>query len=259
MEQERRVGPWPAEAERQRRESAWPEGEARQRRRTRWSEFREAYPRIVTAMALGMLLLVLADVGLLFLRSQYRRESAQARQGMSALEKQRADALLESEEGRTALMLALVRQQSVTEKGLNLAISLEDGTMDLQREGSELRQMRVEIGPEAVIGQEPGAVRVTPPLGKRHVARVVDASYVWEAPEWVYLQRGRSVPASRGVKGGLGHIAVLLDDGTPLYSRPAAGPLADESYVLPGGVRVDAADLAAIRENLTPGLPVYFF
>src|SRR5688572_19595977 len=99
MEQDRRVGPWPAEAERQRRESAWPEGEARQRRRTRWSEFREAYPRIVTAMALGMLLLVLVDVGLLFKRWQYRREIAQARQGMSALEKQRADALLESEEG----------------------------------------------------------------------------------------------------------------------------------------------------------------
>src|SRR5688500_5143993 len=124
MEQERRGEPWPAEAERQRRESAWPEGEARQRRRTRWSEFREAYPRIVTAMAIGMLLLVLADVGLLFMRSQYRRESEQARQGMSTLEKERADALLESEEGRTALMLALVRQQSVTEKGLNLAISL---------------------------------------------------------------------------------------------------------------------------------------
>lgn len=256
---ERRGEPWPTEAERQRREAAWPKGEARQRRRTRWSEFREAYPRIVTAMALGVLLLILVDVVLLFKRSQYHRESAQARGSMSTLEKQRADSLLESEEGRAALMLAMVRQQSATERGLNLAVSLEEGTMDLQREGSQLRQMRVEIGPEAVIGQEPGAVRVTAPLGKRRVARVVDASYVWEAPDWLYLQRGHSVPASRGIKGGLGRIAVLLDDGTPLYSRPAVGPLADESYVLPGGVRMDAGDLVAIRENLTAGLPVYFF
>jgi len=255
---ERRGEPWPAESARQRRESAWPEGEARQRRRTRWSEFREAYPRIVTAMALGVALLVLADVGLLFKRSQYRRESVQARQGMSALERERADALLESEEGRTALMLALVRQQSVAERGLNLAISLAEGTMDLQQEGSQLRRMRVEIGPELVIGQEPGAARVTPPLGKRHVARVVDASYVWPPPVWLHSQGGRGVP-SGGIRGGLGNVAILLDDGTPLYSRPAAGPLADESYVLPGGVRLDAADLTAIRENLAPGMPVYFF
>jgi hypothetical protein len=210
-------------------------------------------------MALGVALLVLVDGALLLKRWQYRRESARARQGMSALEKARADALLGSEAGRTALMLALVRQQSVTERGLNLAVSLAEGTMDLQREGSQLRQMRVEIGPEAVIGQEPGAAKVTPPLGKRHVARVVDDSYVWQAPAWIYGQRGQSVPADRRIKGGLGSLAVLLDDGTPLYSRPAAGPLAEESYVLPGGVRLDAADLQAIRENLAPGTPVYFF
>jgi hypothetical protein len=60
------------------------------------------------------------------------------------------------------------------------------------------------------------------------------------------------------VKGALGPIAVLLDDGTVVYSRPTEGPLADDAYVLPGGVRADAADLEAIRENLGPGLPVYF-
>lgn len=256
---ERRGEPWATEAPRQRRQAAWPEGEARQRRRTRWAEFREAYPRVVTAMALGVLLLVLADAALLFKRWQYRRQSASARQAMTALERQRADALLESEEGRTALMLALVRQQSVKEKGLNLAVSLAEGTMDLQREGSQLRQMRVQIGPEIVIGKEPGAARITPPLGKRHVARVVDSSYVWPVPAWLHSQRGVGVPASRGIKGGLGEVAILLDDGTPLYTRPATGPLADEAYVLPGGVRVDAADLQAIRENLAPGTPVYFF
>jgi hypothetical protein len=58
--------------------------------------------------------------------------------------------------------------------------------------------------------------------------------------------------------GALGEIAVLLDDGTVIYSRPRSGPLADEDYVLPGGLRADAGDLQAIRPNLAPGLPVYF-
>ena len=150
-------------------------------------------------------------------------------------------------------MLALLRQQAVKEKRLNLAVSLEEGTMDLQQDGSQLRQMRVEIGPEAVIGQEPGAARITPPLGKRHVARVVDDSYVWQAPAWIYGQRGQQRPREPRDQGRPGQHRRPPRRRHPLYSRPAAGPLADESYVLPGGVRVDAADLEAIRENLTPG------
>ena len=92
----------------------------------------------------------------------------------------------------------------------------------------------------------------------RRVAAVLDGSYPWEVPAWVYLHRGQPVPAHRRLPGALGPIAVLLDDGTALYSRPEQGPLADPAYVLPGGVRVLATDLLAIRENLAPGLPVYF-
>jgi hypothetical protein len=256
---EKRGEAWPAEAPRQRRDAPWPDTEERQRRRTRWGEFREAYPRIVTAMALGVLLLLALDVGLLFTRSEYRRESAAARGSMTTLERERADGLLGSREARGALMLALVRQQSLSEKKLSLSISLEEGTMDLRRDGSQLREMRVQIGPEATVGLEPGAMKVTPPLGKRHVVRVVDGSHVWHTPAWFPAHRGQGIPTSRLSPGGLGTIAVLLDDGTALYSRPQAGPLADDAYGLPGAVRVEAADLQAIRENLGPGTPVYFF
>jgi hypothetical protein len=256
-EMERRREEWAADEPRQRREEEWPEGQVRQRRH--WSDFRDAYPRIVTAMALGMLVLFAADAALLYKRSEYRRESGAARGSMTALEKQRADALLESKEARTALMAALVQQQSVRESKLNLSISLEESTMALQQDGSELRTMPVEIGPEVSVGQDPGAIKVTPPLGKRQVSRVVDDSYVWEAPEWVYSSRGQAVPASRAIRGGLGPLAVLLDDGTPLYSKPSEGPLAEESYVLPGAVRLEAADLKAIRVNLSAGTPVYFY
>jgi hypothetical protein len=137
-------------------------------------------------------------------------------------------------------------------------VDLKGGTMALQREGAQLRAMRVDVGPEVTVGQPPGALKVTAPLGVRRIARVVDGSYEWEAPAWVYTSRSRPVPASRRTRGGLGEIAILLDDGTPIYSKPREGPLAEDGFVLPGGVRVAAADLSAVAENLEPGTPVYF-
>jgi hypothetical protein len=258
MSPERRGVEWLDEAPRQRRRFPWPLAEPRERRRTRWGEFREAYPRIVTAMAVGLLGLIALDVFLLVKRSEYRREILADRAAMTATERQRTDGLLAASEERTALGLALVRQQAVLDRKLNLAISLEKGTMDLQREGAELREMRVEIGPEVSVGEAPGARKITPPLGRRRVAAVLDGSYPWEVPAWVYVHRAQPVPADRRLPGALGPVSVLLDDGTALYSRPERGPLADATYVLPGGVRVQATDLLAIRENLAPGLPVYF-
>ena len=54
-------------------------------------------------------------------------------------------------------------------------------------------------------------------------------------------------------------MAVVLDGGTVLYSMPAAGPLADSAYVLPGSVRVRAEDLEAIMPNVQRGTAVYFY
>jgi hypothetical protein len=63
-EMERRREDWAPDEPRQRREEEWPEGQVRQRRS--WGDFREAYPRIVTTMALGMLVLLAADAALLY-------------------------------------------------------------------------------------------------------------------------------------------------------------------------------------------------
>jgi hypothetical protein len=255
---ERRDGAWPEDQPRQRRRFPWPKGKPRERRQTRWSEFRDAYPRIVTAMALGLAAFLVLDVFLAFKAVQYRRQIRQDRATMTAHERERADALVASQAGRAELEQALVAQQAAKEKGLNLSVSLDDGTMDLQREGAQLREVRVQIGPEVTVGQAPGARKITPPLGRRQVAAVVDGSYAWEVPDWVWSQRGQPVPASRRIAGALGEIAVLLDDGTVIYSRPKNGPLADDSYVLPGGIRAGADDLQALRPNLTPGIAVYF-
>jgi hypothetical protein len=255
---ERREAPWPEESPRQRRLFPWSRSEPRERRRTRWSDFRDAYPRIVTAMALGLAGLLVLDAVLIFKARQYRRQIGADRKAMTATERQRADALLASQASRAELEQALVVQQAVKDKGLNLSVDLQEGTMDLQREGAQLREVRVKIGPEVTVGQPPGARKITPPLGRRQVAAVVDGSYAWEVPAWVWAQRGQAAGSERRVPGALGEIAVILDDGTVIYSRPKAGPLADEGYVLPGSVRADAADLEAIRPNLAAGIPVYF-
>jgi hypothetical protein len=177
---------------------------------------------------------------------------------MTATERTRADALVASAAGRADLQQALAAQQAVKEKGLNLSIAVDEGKMDLQREGAELRESRVKVGPEVTVGQPPGARKITPPLGRRQIVAVVDGAYAWDVPSWVWTHRGQQPPASRRLAGALGPIAVLLDDGTVIYSKPKTGPLADPSYVLPGGVLADADELQAIRPNLTPGLPVYF-
>jgi hypothetical protein len=243
----------------ERRGDAWDGQEVRQRRRPRWAEFRGAYPRIVTAMALGIVSLVALDGWVLYKRVSYRRETARLRRSMSDVERKRADTILSAAEGRMALQVELVRRKALGDPSLNLAVSVDEGRMYLQREGARLREMRVRIGPEVTVGDAPDAVRLVAPRGQRTVARAVGPSFRWEVPAWVYTQRGLPAPAQRSVEGALGPAAILLDGGTVIYSRPLAGPLADEAYVMPGAVRAEAADLDALMENVVPGMPVFFY
>lgn len=210
-------------------------------------------------MAVGLVAFAVIDGVLAFKRWQYGQETSRLRGRMTEVERRRTDAIVESNENRTQLMVALARRDAVGETGLNLAVSADKRAMYLQREGAQLREMPVKIGPEATVGTPPDEVRLAPPLGKRVVVRVVDSSYAWQVPAWVWTQRGQTSPADRRIAGALGPLAILLDGGAVIYSRPATGPLADDGYVLPGGVRAEAADLEAIRENLTPGMPAYFY
>ena len=255
---EQRVREWRADQPRQRRDSPWEPGTPRQRRRPRWREFREAYPRIVAGLALGVTLLLALDGWLLFERLRYLGQIRHYRQAMNTLDRQRADAVVAAGQSRAALTLELVHRHAVADRTLNLAVSLQDGVMRLQREGAPLREMKVEIGAEAVLGEPPDQVRLAPPLGKRAVLRVLRAGYRWEVPAWVYAQRRIPPPADRLVPEALGPVAAILSGGTVLYSKPDRGPLADDAYVLPGSVRVGREDLRAVADNLAEGTPVYF-
>jgi hypothetical protein len=224
------------------------------RRRSGWGEFRQAYPRIVAGMAVFLGLLVLADVVLAYKGLAYARETRRLRAAMSRLERERADTLVAAGEKQVALLIEVARLQASGEPALNLAVSLEDGRMYLQREGARLREMPVKVGPDTRTAD----VVVAAPRGKRAVVRVVEGDDSYELPAWAWSARNLPVPPSRAVKGGLGPVALVLSGGTVIYSLPAPPPLDAADYVLPGSVRAEAADLQAIRENLRPGMPVYF-
>jgi hypothetical protein len=243
----------------ERRDAKWPADRPRERRRPRWGEFREAYPRVVTALALGLIALVGFDAWLLVKRSRYARQIADARNAMSTGEQRRADAILAASEGRAQLQLALVQRDATLEDGLNLAVSLQAGRLTLQREGAELHEMPIRLGAEKEVGVAPDTVRLALPRGRFTIERVVDASYRWTAPQWLFQDRGFAAPAARDFEGGLGPVAILLSGGAIIYSDAASGPLQDATYVMPGAVRVPGADLKAIAGALEVGMPVYFF
>jgi hypothetical protein len=242
----------------ERREAPWEPGSPRQRRRPHWGEFRSAYPRIVTALAIGLAALLVADGWVLYKRWAYSRQIAADRAAMTDAERVRADAIVAAAHDRKRLQLALVRRDAQLEDDLNLAVSLESGRLFLQREGARLREIPVRIGPEKEIGGEPGGVRLAAPRGRFTIVDVVSGSHRWRAPEWLLAERGMPA-AAREFEGGLGPVAIVLTGGTVIYSDPTSGPLRDPSYVLPGAVRASAADLEAIREVLDVGMPVYFY
>ena len=203
----------------------------------------------------GMLIL---DGFVLSRRRRYQDETARLREGMSALERQRADQIVSQEHNKLLLALVLLRRQAKLEKALHLSVSVDSSAMYLERDGALLREMPVIVGAEKRIGVPPDTVRLAPPLGVRRVARVLTESDAWEVPAWVYVDRGIPVPEDRMVTGALG-TAVLLDGGAIIYTQPAAGPLADSAYVLPGSVRARSEDLRAVIPNLAPGMRIYFY
>lgn len=224
----------------------------------RWRELQEVYPRILTGMVLGIAVLLLTDLVLAYKRVQYGRELARMRASMTETEVRRVDAVTASEGSRLAIAVELARREALGDAELHLAVDTGNGLLYLERQGARLREMRVRLGREALVGTPPDAVLLAPPLGKRSVARVVDGSYRWAVPEWVYVDRGWPEPGDRRIPGALGPLAIFLDSGAVLYSRPAVGPLSDTSYVLPGSVRAEGPDFEAIRENVQPGMAVYF-
>lgn len=230
-----------------------------ERRRASWGEFRRSYPGLIATMAFALAALLAMDGWILAKRHRYRNEIARLRGSMTRLERERTDQIVAQEENKLRVAVQLMRRQSQMERTLHLSVTVDSGSMTLEREGALLRAMPVQIGPERTVGTAPDTVRLATPRGLRSVVRVLSDSDAWEVPRWVYDDRGAPVPQQRSIRGALGPVAVLLDGGTVIYSLPREGPLRDSTYVLPGAVRARAEDLRAILPNLNAGVRVYFY
>jgi hypothetical protein len=244
---------------RQPRHDPTPATPLRERRRPGWREFRRSYPGILITMAIALLAFLAVDAWLIRKRVRYRREIDRLRAEMTALERNRTDAILARDENRLRLAVELIRRQARFDKELHLSVTVDSGVMILEREGARLREMPIQIGPEKTVGASPDTVRMVAPRGARTIERILAEGDSWEVPAWVYADRGLPPSQNRAIQGALGPAAIILSGGTVVYSMPSVGPLNDSAYVLPGSVRARAGDLNAILPNLQNGMTVYFY
>jgi hypothetical protein len=222
-------------------------------------QFARYHRSYLVFFAIVILTILGVDGFVLVKRVAYEREIARLRAGMSRVERQRTDVALASEARRYQVMLALVRRQALVDKQIHLSVSVDSARMYLEREGALLREFPVRIGPERRVGAPPATVVMAVARGERTIQRILGPGDSWQIPRWVYTDRRLPIPADRSLKGALGAVAIVLNGGTVIYSRPQVGPLNDSSYVLPGSVRAREADLKAVVPNLNAGAPVYFY
>ena len=224
-----------------------------------FSEFRKRHPAFIAILAVIIVGLVAVDGWVLYKRAAYAREVARLRAGMSDFERRRSDAVTNTHEAQTAMMMELLRRQAKIDKEIHLAVDVDSGRMYLERDGALLRENAVEVAPEKRLGAGKDTVRMAAPRGTRSVERILGAGDAWEVPEWVYADRGIPRPAELPLVGALGPVAIVLNGGTVIYSLPTVGPLNDSTYLLPGSIRASAEDLRAVVPNLQRGTVVYLY
>jgi hypothetical protein len=214
-----------------------------------------------TLLVAGLLVAGAAAVGMRVPR--YRAEMEHFNSQLTAAQRATRDSLLQHQEKRTRLAIAVLRRdlriRSLEQKKRHLAIVLDDSVLELRMGRATLRRARLTIGPDSTVRAPDGRTwRLIRPVGERKIAER-QSSPTYTVPEWVYVSRGQPVPAesARRVPGGLGAYVIRLDDGTEIYSRPTAGPLAET--VKPGAFMANARDLAAIFDAVDEDTPVYIY
>lgn len=227
------------------------------------SALRRDHPVFFWGMTTLILLFAVGAVAVALRVPQYQREAEAMAREMSKEERATRDRILQSQTRRSELALALLRRdlrlKSLQQKGLHLAISLEDSTLALRHGKATLRSVPVQVGADSVVRAPDGRTwRFVRALGQRRLAEK-ERSPTYTVPEWVYVSRGQPVPAEseRTVEGGLGRYVLRLDDGTEIYSTPKTGPLA--GAVKPASFMVRERDLMAIFDAVRADVPVFIY
>lgn len=199
------------------------------RRRGTWRDFRRAYPGFVFVLGLGLFAMIAVDAWLFAKRVKYNHDVSQLREHMTAAERERTDAIVQSEQNKLRIAIELAKRQAKFDKKLHLNVSVDSSRMYLTREGALLREMPVQFGPErppseASNAPPPAAI----PRGERTIADLSDAS-------------------------------ITLDGGTEILSSKSTNLANDSTPIPPGSLRVSLEDLKAIMPNLSAGMKVYFY
>src|SRR6266550_5107326 len=191
------------------------------RRRGTWKDFRRAYPGFVFVLGLGLMAMVGVDAWLIAKRVKYNHDVKVLRQHMTEAERERSDAIVQSEQNKLRIAIELAKRQAKFDKRLHLNVSVDSSRMYLTREGALLREMPVQFGPERGVSSSDSAPPAAIPRGERTVAELSDTR-------------------------------ITLDGGTSILTSPTS--LANDSTPIPAGsLRISLEDMKAIKPNLNAG------
>ncbi len=199
------------------------------RRRSKWRDFRRTYPGFVKTIAIGVIAMLAIDGWLVAQRLKYDREIGRLRGSMTEAERQKTDIIVQSEQDKVRMAIALARRQAQIDKKLHLSVSLDSARMYLEREGALLRTMPVAIGAEGKVAAGSDSIPMPAPRGERTIAKFSSNE-------------------------------IVLDGGTMISAGalPAAGDTA-AAGLRPGEVRISQSDMTAILPNISAGMKVYFY
>src|SRR6266516_3179250 len=198
------------------------------RRRGTWKDFRRAYPGFVFVLGLGLMAMVGVDAWLIAKRVKYNHDVKLLRQHMTEAERERSDAIVQSEQNKLRIAIELAKRQAKFDKRLHLNVSVDSSRMYLTREGALLREMPVQFGPERVASDTSSTPPAPLPRGERTVAEISDTR-------------------------------ITLDGGTQILSSATPAMANDSTPIPPGSLRISLEDMKAIMPNLSAGMKVYFY
>jgi hypothetical protein len=198
------------------------------RRRGGWRDFRRAYPGFVFVLGLALATMVAVDAWLLLKRVKYNHDVAQLRAHMTQAERERSDAIVQSEQNKLRIAIELAKRQAKFNKKLHLNVSIDSARMYLTREGALLREMPVQFGPERTATATSEAPPAAVPRGERTIA-------------------------------DLSNTKITLDGGAYILTSKSRDLASDTTAIPPGSLRIPLDDLKAIMPNLTAGMKVYFY
>jgi hypothetical protein len=209
------------------RRSAERAGEGDRRRGT-WRDFRRAYPGFVFVLGIALAAMVAVDAWLIVKRAKYNHDVAQLRSHMTDAERERTDAIVQSEQNKLRIAIELAKRQAKFDKKLHLNVSVDSSRMYLTREGALLREMPVQFGPEQAASESSDKPPAAVPRGERTIADLSDTK-------------------------------ITLDGGVVILTSSAHDLANDSTAIPPGSVRMTSEDLKAIMPNLSAGMKVYFY